>query len=186
MEIILIRHGKPAFDMGKKFRQSRLATELDAYDAAGLAVDSEPPQALYSKLQQSIKVFSSDLQRALESAAKIVPEADIVTLPLFREAPLPRRLPIPLRLSASTWAVIARTLWLLGYSGGVESHRQARLRATAATRKLIELAHNGDNIVLVGHGFINLFIAKQLLNQGWRGPKKPESCYWGCSVYQYV
>ncbi len=186
MKIILIRHGKPSFDMRKKFCQSKLAVELDTYNAAGLAADSFPPKALHATLQYSTEVFSSNLQRALESAAKIVPEADIVTSPLFREAPLPRQISIPFHLSAKTWAVIARTLWFLGYAGGVESYSQARQRATEATHKLIEQARDVGSTALIGHGIMNLLIAKQLLNQGWRGPRKPESCYWGCSIYQYI
>jgi hypothetical protein len=40
--------------------------------------------------------------------------------------------------------------------------------------------------MLVGHGFINYFIAKELLSRDWAGPLKPGSNYWQYGEYTYI
>ena len=184
MEIILVRHGKPAFDMRKKFAAKALAAELDNYDASGIAADSHPTQELRNVIQQSASVFCSDFRRSIESIERLHPEGTFTSLPLFREAPLPRHVPIPFRQSAMSWVAIARTLWCMGYAGGAESYVQARRRAGEAAQHLIQHTREVGPVALIGHGLMNLFIAKYLLNQGWAGPKKHNSDHWGWSVYQ--
>ncbi len=185
MEIILIRHGEPTFDMTEKVCRNEWVTKLDAYDAAGLKPDSHPPHALHALTQHSAAVFSSHLPRAVESARHLKPKLGIVSTELFREAPLPRRLPLPFPCSVKTGAIITRLLWLMGYAGGAESHRQARQRAIKATQQLIEHARDSERVMLVGHGIFNLFIGRQLISQGWSRTQKPQSCYWGSAVYRY-
>ncbi len=57
------------------------------------------------------------------------------------------------------------------------------LRARRATQELIRLAGKSETVLLVGHGLINHYIAKELLNLGWIGPEKAASGYWAFSVY---
>ena len=186
MKIILVRHGEPAFDMSQTIHRNDWATGLDAYDDAGLKSDSHPPQTLHAVIKHSARVLSSHLPRAMESAQRLRPGAKCISSELFREAPLPRQLPVPFPCSAKTGAIITRLLWFMGYAGGAESHRQARQRATDATQQLIEHARTTGSVLLVGHGIFNLFIARRLLSQGWSGPKRHQSRYWGCSVYRYA
>ena len=170
--------------MHKKFPNKRLAEELDAYDAAGLAPSSHPPSELQALVRNVNKVLCSDFPRAIESAMYLQMETEIIRSSLFREAPLPRHIPIPFHLNAKMWAIIARTLWFLGYAGGAESHKHSRQRAHNATQHLIEHAKNVGTVALVGHGIMNLFIAKQLVKQSWQGPRKQNTDYWGWSIYQ--
>ena len=170
--------------MRKRFAGKALAAELDNYDASGIAADSHPPQELCSVIQQSADIVCSDFRRSIESVERLHPEGMFTSLPLFREAPLPRHVPIPFRQSAMTWVAIARTLWFMGYAGGAESYIQARRRAVEAAQHLIEHARDIGSVALIGHGMMNLFIAKYLLSQGWDGPKKRNSDHWGWSVYR--
>lgn len=186
MEIILARHGKSSFDMRKQISGSGLAAALDNYDAAGIDKHSHPPQALRSVIQSSTRIFTSDLPRSLESASRLHPEGDFLSLPLFREAPLPRNFPVPYRLSATAWTVIARVCWFFGYAGDVESYAQVRRRADEAAQHLIQHASDSGRVALIGHGLFNILIAKQLVRKGWSGPKKRSSHHWGWSIYRYI
>lgn len=39
---------------------------------------------------------------------------------------------------------------------------------------------------MVGHGFLNYFVAKELQKQNWKGPRSPGKKYWAYSTYEYV
>lgn len=38
-------------------------------------------------------------------------------------------------------------------------------------------------VLLMGHGIINRFIAKELLATGWKEQTRPRTGYWGAGVY---
>jgi hypothetical protein len=73
---------------------------------------------------------------------------------------------------------------MLGFSRNGESLLNARDRAREAAAKLVQLAEEHHAVLLVGHGFINHFIAKELRSRGWLGPKKPGSGFWDYGVYE--
>jgi hypothetical protein len=52
--------------------------------------------------------------------------------------------------------------------------------------KLTELAAEHSHVLLVGHGFINHFIARELLKSGWTGPGRPGPEYWSYGVYERI
>ncbi|MBS3935323.1 MAG: hypothetical protein KGZ43_04045 [Sulfuritalea sp.] len=60
----------------------------------------------------------------------------------------------------------------------------ARRRARQAAERLAELAEEHQNVLLVGHGFINHFIAKELQKSGWLGPSRPGKGFWGYGIYE--
>lgn len=74
---------------------------------------------------------------------------------------------------SGVWIVLVRVLWVLGFSRNGESLRNAKKRANHAAARLVELAEEHQQILLVGHGFINYFIAKELRKRGWSGPSRP-------------
>ncbi|WP_223855443.1 histidine phosphatase family protein [Pseudomonas oryzihabitans] len=65
-----------------------------------------------------------------------------------------------------------------------ESYVQAKQRSRQAADKLAALAGGPDSILLLGHGFMNRLIARQLLRQGWLEVSKTGSGYWGFAVYE--
>jgi hypothetical protein len=67
---------------------------------------------------------------------------------------------------------------MLGYKGSFESFKQAKQRADEAAEKLIEIAQHQDKIVLFGHGYMNLYIRKSLIQKGWVLNSK-SNAYWG-------
>ena len=52
-----------------------------------------------------------------------------------------------------------------------------------AAEKLIKLAKRNDKIIVVGHGFMNRLIAKELRDKGWKGPSSPGKKYWQFGQY---
>ena len=85
------------------------------------------------------------------------------TDPLYREAELPARLPLcGLMMRYSAAVVIARVLWMLGIHQHAESYAMAAARAHRAAEALASRAMKHDCVILVGHGFFNRLIAREL------------------------
>ena len=74
-----------------------------------------------------------------------------------------------------------RLLWLFGFSRNGESLMKARKRAGEAAMTLAEEHHD---ILLVGHGLMNLLIARALKKADWIGPSRPGPGHWGYGVYE--
>ena len=75
------------------------------------------------------------------------------------------------RLPLDGWDVVTRVRWLLGRPGPVEPSRAAVARARVVADRLGAL--NGV-VLVVGHGFQNILIARELRRRGWRGPRWPD------------
>lgn len=155
-----------------------------SYELSGI-VDS-PPAKSVAVIQGSRFVVCSHLVRSVESA-KTLGCADVhVKDPLFCETALPHfgsgSVPLPI----GVWLVLLRLLWLFGFSRNGESLRDARRRARQAAERLVEFAAEHQNVLLVGHGLINHFIAKELLKMGWLGPSMPGSGFWGYGIYERI
>ena len=81
-------------------------------------------------------------------------------------------------------ANLLRGLWFLGFSKNTESISVAKSRAKQASEKLIELAAEYQSVLFVGHGFLNHYIAKELLANNWIGPSSPGKKYWEFGAYR--
>ncbi len=91
-----------------------------------------------------------------------------------------------IKIPLKYWVILLRSLWFLGFSKNTESISVAKARAKQASEKLIELADEHHSVLLVGHGFLNYFVAKELQKQNWKGPRSPGKKYWAYSTYEYV
>lgn len=60
----------------------------------------------------------------------------------------------------------------------------AKKRATHGANILDVIAQNTGSVLLAGHGFMNRYIAKELLLSGWEGPLNPGMKYWEFGVYE--
>jgi broad specificity phosphatase PhoE len=183
MEIILIRHGKPEFELIGKARARELPNIVQNYNESGIA--GLPPPAAAQMALRCDAVICSDLRRSLHSAEVLGIKNVNVIDALFREVAIPHFTNGAIELPVSAWGVILRTLSIFGFSRNGESLSMARTRAKEAAAQLVKIAHNHERIMLVGHGFINYFIAKELLSNNWIGPSRPGQDYWEYGVYQY-
>lgn len=180
-KIILMRHGQPKLAATDKMSALEMKDWIEQYDSSDITKHPVPEAS--KQLAATAKVIvSSNLPRALTSVQALGLKPALVD-GLFREAPLPYghwRLP---RLSPFVWAFILRILWLWGYSHGVESVGTAKRRASTAAQRLQSLASEGP-VLLLGHGFMNRMIARQLEADGWTRQAGNGSQYWSATVYQ--
>ena len=188
MEIILLRHGEPEFDLSATSKNKCAASQLNeiiyAYTNSPLNTSNPPSSQTLDFVQHCRAVVCSDLTRSIESARLLGHEHIHLIDPVFRESDLPYADWHFPRLSIYHWFIFFRFLWILGYARNGESIKLARQRAVAATERLMPLAQLNDSVLLVGHGIMNRFIASHLRASGWRGPKNPGSDFWEYGVYQ--
>ena len=183
MEIILIRHGKPTFELKGKVRSRDIKELIRNYDLSGIS--GEPPKIAKQKAASCNVVVCSDFARSIESAKALGFENIHRTDPVFREVATPHFENGSLKMSVRAWGVLLRSMSVFGFSRNGESLAMAKKRAKIAATVLIDIAHTHKSALLVGHGFINYFIAKELLSLNWIGPSKAGSNYWEYVVYKY-
>lgn len=155
---------------------------IDAYNQASLHTPGDTT-ALSELLVEADWIVCSSLRRSLDSAALLNLQPSVVDQS-FREAELPVvawRWP---RLKPQVWLLLNRTLWFLGLRHNVESFAEMKQRAYIAAASLMSYAADNRQVVLVGHGLFNQFVARALLAKGMQGPRKTASRYWGISVYE--
>ncbi len=185
MQIVLLRHGKPNVPVYGKLRANKIHHWISSYNSAGLAPNVAPSSNAIEIASRCNIVACSDLPRSIESAQALgIKEINIME-PVFREMGLPYVSFPFLKLSPNIWVVVFRVLWFLGCSSNSESIREAKIRAANGANRLKDMAINYGSVLLVGHGFVNRFIAKELLSNGWKGPRNPGNNYWEFGVYRY-
>ncbi|VAW71483.1 hypothetical protein MNBD_GAMMA12-3808 [hydrothermal vent metagenome] len=186
MRIVLLRHGKPDFAAHGKLTAREIHQWVESYNSASLVAQSKPSKQAIEIANSCNTVVCSDLPRSIESAHVLgINKIDIIDS-LFREVELPHSsFPSP-KLPQSFWIVLFRVLCVFGYSSNGESLKVAKIRALEGVGRLVEIAKNDGAVLLVGHGFINRFIAKELLSSGWQGPNSPGRQFWEFGVYEYV
>jgi broad specificity phosphatase PhoE len=182
-EITLIRHGKPEFDLKGNARSREIKDIIRNYDLSGIS--EAPPVAAKEKAVTCKVAVCSDLYRSIESA-KALGFKDIHKIDqVFREVATPHFGSGSFKMSVGAWAVLLRSMSVFGFSRNGESLSMAKKRAEVAASALIEISYIYESVLLVGHGFINYFIAKELLSRNWVDPKKPGGDYWEHGVYEY-
>ncbi len=184
MKIILLRHGKPDFQIPKYIASKEIENAIWHYDQAGIAVDSLPPPSSIDIANSAKVIVCSHLLRSLHSAQKLSEQPVYLSDKLFSEAHLPSsNITFP-KLPPMAWFTIFRILWLFGYAKKGESIAITRQRAKKATEKLIEIAQQHQQVLLVGHGVFNQLIARELQKLGWKGSKKSPRKYWEYTIYE--
>jgi broad specificity phosphatase PhoE len=181
IRITLLRHGKPAFELKGNIRGEDLGEVARSYDLSGI-VDT-PPSETVTVVQGAPFVVCSHLKRSLESARALGFSDVRVTDKLFGETAIPHFARGAIPLPVSVWIVALRLMWLLGFSRNGESLTNTRKRANHAAARLVELAEEHQDVLLVGHGLMNHFIAKELRKCGWHGPSRLSRGYWGFGSY---
>ena len=184
MKIVLLRHGKPDLAHGTSLHTREIPGFIQAYDAAGITLDQPPTEEAIEQAGACKLVVCSNLFRSTESARALGANDKLVTDADFREVGMPYPLWPPLRLPLNLWATVLRLIQLAGYQRNGESISGARLRVRAASKKLVASATEHGSVLLVGHGYMNRFLARELLKRGWVGPKTPGHEFWQCSTYR--
>ena len=184
--IVLTRHGRPAVTANE--RRAITGREIGRwyrrYDELGIAAEFDPPVTLRELAASAGCVVASDSRRAIESAMRLAAPDRIRVEPALREVGFPDSLDVPLRLSPGTWVLIARSAQLVGACDSEERVRDVRARAARVAERLVELADDHQTVLVVGHGWFNQFVARELRRRRWRGPLRPSPSYWSSSTYR--
>ena len=170
MKIYLIRHGKPAIkksDWDSKMNIVHFAKFMKNYRNISITPDSEMAVGVARVIPADAHILSSNLKRAIQTATAVTEGTAFNIDKLFREVSLPI-VRLPGTTKCSRWWGLSIALRIFGLAGKVESAKQAKLRVTIAAAHLSKEAKTQD-VVLFGHGVMNYFIAKELLNSGWSG-----------------
>jgi broad specificity phosphatase PhoE len=184
MRIVLVRHGRPDIARTRWIGHRAFSNYIDAYQKAGLDRLSEPPPELLELVKGARRVFCSELPRSIDSARRLLPDAELLSDPLFTEAPLASPKLPGIRMNAPAWAVIARVAWHGGYKPGIESYGEAKRRARAAARTLIEAAREDGIAILVAHGYFNAILGRTLRLGGFEREGTHRVQYWNTVVYE--
>ena len=158
MEIILYRHAATRVSVREILSGRDFPEWVHRYNASGI-------HKAKVGLQKEEVVYTSDWPRCVASGRLL--GKNIIQNPLLREAELPLiRFPA-IRLRAGLWLVLARMIWLLGIRIRCESPAETRLRASRVADELVSLISGRARIVVVGHGFFNRMIGRELRLRGW-------------------
>jgi broad specificity phosphatase PhoE len=181
--IVLARHGPVSASLRTRIAGRQFAEFVDEWQASGIASTAIPSSESSSLAQAAAILVTSDLLRSMQSARLLAPNKPTMSDSVFREAQVPATFRSSVVLRRSTWIVMARFLWLCRSWPGIESRFAARERAGDAARRLEQLVDEYGSVFLVGHGYFNLLIARELRGRGWNGPRHPATRNWGTSTY---
>jgi broad specificity phosphatase PhoE len=183
MEIILVRHGKPAVLMADPISGHDVGRWVGRYNEVGITRDLAPPERVRRFGSSAGCVVASDLRRSIESATWLASPREVRIDADLREAVLPESLGMSMRMPPGAWVIAARVAWWLNCCRSSETIEMTRRRASRATDRLCALAAEHGTVLVVGHGMFNRFIATQLLRRGWRGPRLLPWAYWAAATF---
>ena len=181
--IVIARHGQPDADRTVKLTWRQYIDWWSAYDRTGLKAGETPPDELVEIGRCADVVYASTLPRAMRTAEAAAPGKDIITDPVFIEAPLP---PPQMwgKRSPRDWGVWSRVSWWFGNAKGQETRQEAELRAEAGAATLTARALRGENVLLCAHGWFNRMMRPVLRAQGWRCVYDGRDEYWAWRKYE--
>ncbi|QMV42007.1 histidine phosphatase family protein [Cohnella cholangitidis] len=163
MKIGLVRHFKvkKEYPKGSRYSAAEVAQWFREYDLA----DIEPGTTELGDTEWN-RCLASDMARARRTA-ELIYEGTVHAKSELREIPAPT-FTTGLKLPFLAWAILIRTSWLF--------NRQARqdiAEAKERIKKVLDDAQSsdGDNVLIVSHAAMMIYMRKELVRRGFRGPK---------------
>ncbi|PHY12665.1 histidine phosphatase family protein [Caulobacter sp. B11] len=186
--INLARHGEPALSRAVRFNAQAYGAWWALYEEGGLLPGQTPPACLIEIAQRAGVILSSTRRRSIETAQAVLGDRDFRPELIFIEAPLPPPpWPTWIRLSPRHWGFFARFWWwFFNHHDGQESRAQAEVRADAAADLLIALAAEGQDVLLLAHGFFNTMIGLALQKRGLKKTLDQGFNYWCVKRFERV
>lgn len=184
--VILARHGEPDLSRKVLLNAEGYRRWWGVYETKGLRDGQSPPEDLKAVARRAGAVIASIRPRSLETAQAVCDGRAFARDPLFVEAPLPPP-PFPawLHMSPRLWGFISRFWWwFFNHHAGEESRAEAEARADQAATLLADLARDGQDVLVVAHGFFNTMIGEALKRQGWRCTRDQGFRYWRARTFE--
>lgn len=160
MKIVLIRHFKVDFKWKFFYNSSDYEVDCGGYN-------SSPVIQSKVNIKSDDRLITSTMSRALDTSRYIFNREPDLSDSNLCEVPIKPFMKTKIPLPKLMWDVIGRLQWRLGISKQPESYAQSRIRV----RKFLEaLMGNGQNAVIVCHGWIIKLMIRELKDHGFRGP----------------
>jgi broad specificity phosphatase PhoE len=184
--IILARHGEPALSRKCLITSDEYRDWWGRYEIGGLRAGQTPPQTLLSAAEGAGAIYASSRLRAQETARAVARDREVLVDALFIEAPLPPpHFPSWIKLSPRYWGVISRFWWhVFNHHEGQETRAEAEVRADQAARILIARAGEGQDVLVLAHGYFNHMVGQRLKAHGWRLAHNQGFKYWSQRRYE--
>ena len=184
--IILARHGEPALSRKCLITSDDYRDWWGRYAVGGLRAGQTPPQTLLTAAEGAGAIYASSRRRAQETARAVARDREVLVDALFIEAPLPPpHFPAWIKLSPRYWGVISRFWWhVFNHHEGQETRAEAEVRADQAARILIARAGEGQDVLVLAHGYFNHMVGQKLKAHGWRLAHNQGFKYWSQRRYE--
>jgi len=171
MKIYLVRHFKVDYRPSKTWMNSNEFNQwVNIYNESELLEETE----MINKTELSDFCLSSDLRRAIKTA-ETLHNGLITTSTLLREIDVKAVFKTRMRLHYNIWLLMGRLAWYFSHGSQSETREQTILRV----RNIIDMieARKESNILVVSHGALMRYLAKELRKRGYRGRRflKPEN-----------
>jgi len=160
MKIVLIRH----FKVG--FKWKRFYTSAD-YELDCGGYNSSPVIKSKVSISSKDRLITSTMSRALETSRHIFEREPDLSDSNLCEVPIRPFADTSIPLPKLVWDVIGRLQWRFGINKQPESYQQSRKRVKTFVEALMK---QGDNVVIVCHGWIIKLLIRELKAHGFRGP----------------
>lgn len=184
--ITLARHGEPALSRKVRLNAPEYGDWWARYEVGGLKDGQTPPDGLVQLARDAHVIIVSTRRRAIETARAVVGDQAFTTDETFIEAPLPPPpWPLWLRMSPKRLGFFARFWWwFFNNHGGQETRAEAEIRAGKAADLLVALSDQGQNVLVVAHGFFNWMIADALKRRGLTKLADEGHAYWSIKRFR--
>lgn len=184
--IILARHGEPALSRKVMLSAREYSAFWAKYEIGGIVPENGPPDRLRKFVAECGALVSSTRLRAIQSARTMVGDREFPHHEILIEAPLPPpRFPDWVKLSPRIWGFIARFWWwFFNHHAGQETRAQAEARADQAADLIVDLAEQGQEVVVLAHGFFNFMVGRSLRKRGWRLTANQGWKYWSTRRFE--
>jgi broad specificity phosphatase PhoE len=160
MKIVLIRHFKVGFKWKRFYNSSDYELDCGGYNTS-------PVVASKVDIASTDRLITSTMSRALETSKHIFNREPDLSDDDLCEVPIKPFMKTKIPLPKLMWDIIGRLQWRFGISKQPESYAKSRQRV----RKFLEsLIANGENVVIVCHGWIIKLMIRELNLHGFKGP----------------
>jgi len=182
--IILARHGEP--DLSRRVRLNWRGYKYwwRLYDEAGLKPGQDAPKIIKTLAREADIVIASTLPRAIETAEMARGKKPDFLEPLMVEAGLPPPNLGYIRLKPRMWGILSRIIWVFGFSGEVESQKDAKIRAEKASHVLSDHAQGGKMVFVAAHGWFNRMMRAALKRRGFQCVEDHGDLHWSYRRYE--
>lgn len=161
MKVVLIRHFKVGFKWKFFYNSHEYEIACAGYNAA--AVIKTPLEVAPTQ-----KLVTSTMARAMETSRIVFARDPDHSHDELCEVPIKPFATTRLRLPKVIWDIVGRLQWRLNLRPQPEPYRDSRKRVHAFIDKLVS---EGDDSIIVCHGWIIKLMIPKLLASGFKGPK---------------